>query len=367
MEFGLSTGRNHFRSSQQKMRDKALTRRRRPETWRRGRRMWNDIPTRFQPGRWRVSALVLTGVTLLAWACALGASGQERRSRPKLIIVHDNPRQELPETGRESPLPGHHGSGASEPAVALERPLDSSIKPHDRPSGRAPGSEFAWRSKAAFPRIPPLPTVPDFPAVDKPPQPASQQAPRVSDSSSNHTVAKTVTSTVQPVGFFTSDLPEDRTGGRSPLVNQSGGSYPGYYLAAGADVPVWQIVGLSVAISFLLALTLLGFSLLLLTMRQPGAGTPGSVIRFELAQSADGNLLLPFPMTPQMGQLGKQETPLRGPTRVAEFAEDILGAAALGPILGEPREQLEEKQNGPEASILQQIFEDNVALQKKEA
>lgn len=328
--------------------------------------MWNDIPTGFQPGRWRVSALVLTAVTLLVWTCALGASGQEQRSRPKLIIVHDNPRQELPETGSESPPPGNHRADASEPGTALERPLDSSIKPHDCP-GRTPGSEFAWRSKAAFPRIPPLPEVPSFPAVDKPaPQPDPQPLPLVSDSPSNHTEAKTVTSAVQPASFFTSDLPEDRTGGRPPIVAESAASPPGYYEAAGASVPVWQIVGLSVAISFLLALTLLAFSLRLLTARQQIGGSPGSVIRFEVAQSAGGNLVLPFPMMPQMGQPGEQEAPLRGPTRVAEFAEDILGAAALGPILGEPRGQPKEKQNGPEASILQQIFEDNVALQKKE-
>ena len=287
--------------------------------------------------------------------------------------MHDNPRQELPETGSESPPPGNHRADASEPGTALERPLDSSIKPHDCP-GRTPGSEFAWRSKAAFPRIPPLPEVPSFPAVDKPaPQPDPQPLPLVSDSPSNHTEAKTVTSAVQPASFFTSDLQEDRTGGRPPIVAQSAAFPPGYSLAAGANVPVWQIVGLSVAISLLLALTFLAFSLLLLTIRQPGGGNPGSVIRFELAQPAGGNLVLPFPMVPQTSpmvppasQAVGTETASRGPTRVADFAEDVLGAG-FGPILGQPRTERDKKTNEREASILQQIFEDNVTLQKSAA
>jgi hypothetical protein len=58
---------------------------------------------------------------------------------------------------------------------------------------------------------------------------------------------------------------------------------------------------------------------------------------------------------------------LRGPTRVADFAKDILGAAAFGPILGEPRSEREKKQSEVDVSILQQIFEDNVTLQKKGA
>jgi hypothetical protein len=109
-------------------------------------------------------------------------------------------------------------------------------------------------------------------------------------------------------------------------------------------------------------------------LRQQSGGNPGSVIRFEVAQPAGGNFMLPFPMMPQpsptvppTSQPVGKETPSRGPTRVADFAEDILGAASLGSILGGKHGPHEDNQCEREQSILQQIFEDNVALQEKGA
>jgi hypothetical protein len=195
---------------------------------------------------------------------------------------------------------------------------------------------------------------------------------RKRDASSGYATAPVV-SAVQPASFTTSEIADARTGGGPLVVVESAASPLGYSRAVGENVPAWQIVGLSVAISFLLALTFLAFSLLLLTMRQSGGGNPGSVIRFELAQPAGGNFVLPFPMMPPTSptvpparQAAGAETASRGSARVADFAEDILGAE-FGPILGQPRTDRDKKTNEHEASILQQIFEDNVTLQKSAA
>jgi hypothetical protein len=438
--------------------------------------MGNDIPTGFQPGRGRISALVLTAVALVAATWVWGVAAQERRPRPKVIVVQDGPKPYLTESHGGVPVAGNSLPDAKVPGIAFERSLKTPIKSEDSPSGKMLARERPKELEPVSPRIPPLPEVPNFPAVDRPPPIPITQSPlrkagwtasgsqpeaaserntlskrrtpedrragsepgrlpladsasrngtlqepfvgpgadalrslplqptasvegrrkeelanqvkaeavgpdvppmifvagRKRDASSGHAAAP-MASAVQPASFTTSDIAESRMGGGPLVVVESAASPPGYSRATGENVPAWQIVGLSVAISFLLALTFLAFSLLLLTMRQPSGVTPGSVIRFELAQAAGGNFVLPFPLVPQTSPMVPPasqpvgtETASRGPTRVADFAGDVLGGG-FGPILGQPRTERDKKTNEREASILQQIFEDNVTLQKRGA
>ena len=329
--------------------------------------MWNYIRTGLQPGRWLASVGVLVGLTVLVAICASGVSAQERRSRPTLIIVQDNPRPELSRTVGDTPVTGKNGSVAADPAIALERSIEPSVNAEDSQPGGMLARELPQPRKPMSPRLPPLPEVPSFPAVDRPAPSPDAKLPVNLKGNSASGPQRDVVSAVQPASFSTSEFPEARIGGRPLVVVEAATSPPAYYRTSGEALPVWQIVGLSVAISFLLALSLMAFSVLLLTSRQQIVGNPGSVIRFELAQAGGGSCVLPFPMIPSTSQPGAKESPLRDGTRVADFAEDILGSASLGPILGGKHGPQEDKQCEREQSILQQIFEDNVALQKKGA
>jgi hypothetical protein len=427
--------------------------------------MWNDDRTGLQPGRWPVSVCVLAILAVIFVTAGSGVSAQERRTRPKLIVVHDNYRPELSQPLDDTAATRKTGSDTAGPASAVERSNKPSAKTDSSPSIRTFASDLASTTSLS-PRIPPLPKTPSFPAVDKlTPSPAAKlpvnsrghsgagvkrdgspvrttlsearssdkpnsasvperlpspnllpqggkpevglaqaagealrpiprpqeaaaegrkrneqanhaatdavpptifAAGRRKDESANLATQAQVASPVQPASFSTSELPQARSGSGPLVVVESAGSPPVYYRAGGESLPAWQIVGLSVAISFSLALALLAFSLLLLTLRQQPGGSFGSVVRFEVAQPAGGNITLPFPMPPPSQPMG-QVTPSRGPGRVADFAEDILSAAAFGSILGEKRGPQEDNTKEREESILQQIFEDNVALQEKGA
>ncbi len=431
--------------------------------------MWNDDRTELQPGRWPVSVCVLTILTVIFVTGESGVSAQDRRPRPKLIIVHDSPRPELSQPLVDAPTPLKNTADAADLDSVVERSAEPSAKPDNSPSGRTPASELAITTTLS-PRIPPLPKTPRFPAVDKlapspdtkspvcskghsasgtkrdgsnirttlsqgrsseepssaslperlpspnplpqggqpedgfaraagdtlRPIPRPQEATaagrkrhppanhaatdavasavpptifaagRKKDESANLATQTHVASPVQPASFSASELPQAGSGSGPLVVVESAGSPPIYYRTSGENLPAWQIVGLSVAISFSLALVLLAFSLLLLALRQQPGGSPGSVVRFEFAQPAGGSLALPFPMPPPTQPTGP-DTPSRGPGRVADFAKDILGAAAFDAILREKPGPQADNAKEREESILQQIFEDNVALQKKGA
>jgi len=130
------------------------------------------------------------------------------------------------------------------------------------------------------------------------------------------------------------------------------------------NAPVWRIVGEWVAISFSIALSLLACSLVLLAMRQLTGGKHGSILRVEFAHAEGGSFVLPFSLAPQTEKADERGRPPRCHTQVADFTEAPLAAAMLGSLFGESRGRGETQHGEQEKAILQQILEDNIALQK---
>jgi hypothetical protein len=370
--------------------------------------MWNDIHHDLQPGRGSVSVCVLAFLTVLIGTGGRELPAQERRSKPKIIIVHDNPRQDLSQMRAVCPPPGRRKSGVSGGVLALERPRESSLKAEDLKPSSPPESEFAQGSPPASPSAPPLLAMPSFaaskmqhpgpetressdkpehlPGVDNPPrigklgEPISGPKPavlnpinplrsapvagRATGEKADHSNTVPVPSAARPVNFTTSELPEEEVGSRPLSAAASAAFQPFADKNTGTDTSVWRIAGVWVAIAFSMALSMLACSLVLLTVRQQLGGKHGSIIRVEFSQPGGGSLVLPFSLAPPTGESGGRETPLRCQTRVADFAEASFAAATLGPIFGEPGPEGEDQHREQDEAILQQILADNITLQK---
>jgi len=147
--------------------------------------------------------------------------------------------------------------------------------------------------------------------------------------------------------------------------------------------PGWTIVSLGVVIAFGLALSLLAFTVILLTVRLQNATSQVPSIHVEVAQPAGAGMPVPVLQTVESRRPSRRRSPRRGPSppspavsvgsgaaagpgpgRVADFGTDVLAAGALGAIFGENRTASADGPSDGEQSILQQIYEDNLSLQR---
>ena len=193
-------------------------------------------------------------------------------------------------------------------------------------------------------------------------------------------------SDVQQANFVTGGaVPNQFPGGPSNALTGPLAERPAWDAFSG-----WTIVSLCVVAAFGLALALLAFTVILLTVRLQNAGSQIPSIHVEVAQPTGAGVSVPVPVLQTVEQRRprrpkrprRARSPIATPTpssvtsaaaspapapatgRVADFGADILGTGALGAILGASRQASSDNSGEREDSILQQIYEDNLNLQR---
>lgn len=193
-------------------------------------------------------------------------------------------------------------------------------------------------------------------------------------------------SDVQQANFVTGGaVPNQFPGGPSNSLAGPAAERPAWDAFSG-----WTIVSLCVVVAFGLALALLAFTVILLTVRLQNAGSQIPSIHVEVAQPTGAGVSVPVPVMQAVEQRRprrpkrprRARSPIANPTpssvtspaaapvaspavgRVADFGADILGTGALGAILGASKPASADNSGEREDSILQQIYEDNLNLQR---
>ena len=193
-------------------------------------------------------------------------------------------------------------------------------------------------------------------------------------------------SDVQQANFVTGGaVPNQFPGGPSNALAGPVAERPAWDAFSG-----WTIVSLCVVVAFGLALALLAFTVILLTVRLQNAGSQIPSIHVEVAQPTGAGVSVPVPVMQAVEQRRprrpkrprRARSPIANSTpssvtsaaaspapapaagRVADFGADILGTGALGAILGASKPASADNSGEREDSILQQIYEDNLNLQR---
>ena len=358
------------------------------------------------PGRQPVSLCLLALVAVLAGSGGPTTAGQERKAGPKIIVLEEvqvphaaRPRRFAPPPEKPVPRaepvldltpPRFKASGAA----AVPSPLPHSDTGHavsqvnapvgdvtfEQPraeSGSIRRSRLGEQASASVPKAtsvgsgrPSGGTLGD--SLQTPQAPGLLPLAPLRESSvagsaggppAGHRPTVAETADVRTTSFASSAIGEPSA---SPQMLSSDASTTAELPqttnhAAGAAPWTWPIAGLWVAISFSLALSLLACGLVLLAVRQ-ASGKHGSILRVELTQAGGGSLVVPW--TVPAVSMDRRESPARCHTSVADLGDSSLAATMLGPQFGKPSREGGAARSEQEDTILQQIIEENLALQK---
>ncbi|HPM80820.1 MAG TPA: hypothetical protein PLF81_08970 [Candidatus Anammoximicrobium sp.] len=344
----------------------------------------NDLQMGSRPVNACIAAL-LAGLFGLYTAAAVG---QEQESGPKVLILRGNQRLELelkPGGKTTARLPNAASSGGD---AAVQHPHSAPTNA-DRlqPERASKGAPESQESNADEPLI--RWSFPTFPATEMPQenrsawppggrdegslsglhpdlftpanplrQASRERSPPATEARSGE--ADPVPAAVSAAASPGSDLPGDARSGGSASTVVAPADPVSLRHDAWSDPSVVRIVAASVAISF--ALTVLALGWVVLTVRQQIGEKRDATIRVELSQPAAANFVLPSPAAPPTEVPGEPDPQARRDARVVDFA-DVSLATPTGPTFEECRQEEERCRKELEQAILQQIFQDNVALQ----
>jgi hypothetical protein len=346
--------------------------------------MRDGIHSGFQPKHRSVYLCVLVAVTILGGIEGQALLAQERRSGPKVITIPDAQGPNASQTLGLTPLSTKKEARIPPVSRTLDCSSEVTFAPTDVQLRKAPASMSVGRSEPRSALTPPRFQAMRMAAVQV-------QPPALHEQQSVNSAGETVPSLIKPlretsVMGRTDDAGADRDksdSGTSAVsravfaTTERSVAVAGESSASDAEPPVlptltdqivepngpaWRIVGEWGAISFSIALSLLACSLVLLTMRRQISGKHSSILRVELAPAEGGNFFLPFSPAPQPDKAGGRGSP-RGHTPIADFSETPLAASMPNPIFGDSHGRAQTRHGEHEMAILQQILEDNIALQ----